>query len=373
MSCDVQAMMAQNDESAEGDGGYYNPKLPAVKSTDVADWSLPDDQFTNHFHVPRAEDRYEILAQLNVLSERDARITFDEEKHVYYVDGVRMPQSCTELLAKYRKPFIAEHAIAKMRKGKNWITKRMQYKRRDGTEMSDEEIAEVWENAGKVSSARGTLMHWQIEQRLNGRRIEKPHSPEFSQFLAFARDWLWHGPRKVYRTEVNLFHTGLRVAGQVDLICLETDGSFSIFDWKRSRHIKVDNPYENMLPPLDHLDDCNMNYYAMQLNLYRYILETEYQRKVSAMYVVVLHPAQNKYEVIEVEDKKKEVAWVHLALQEEQYASPSCCEVDATLALCARGRKQLEEKKVALDDETAKRARLSLREYINGQENEHPG
>ena len=41
---------------------------------------------------------FDALAKANALPEVDNRITFDEEKHVYHVDGKKVPQSVTRVL-----------------------------------------------------------------------------------------------------------------------------------------------------------------------------------------------------------------------------------------------------------------------------------
>ena len=45
-----------------------------------------------------------------------------------------------------------------------------------------------------------------------------------------------------------------------------------------------------MRPPLEHLPDCNYYHYCLQLNLYKYILSSEYGVAVSGMYLGVVHP-----------------------------------------------------------------------------------
>ena len=45
-----------------------------------------------------------------------------------------------------------------------------------------------------------------------------------------------------------------------------------------------------MLPPLGHIEDCQGMHYRLQLNAYRYILQTYYDFIVSGMYVVCTHP-----------------------------------------------------------------------------------
>jgi len=138
-------------------------------------------------------------------------------------------------------------------------------------------------------------MHWQVECHLNGYRVGEPRSPEFELFLFFERTFLRALGLTPWRTEMNLFHCGLRLAGQADLVCLDGRGDLVILDWKRSREIKSCSPDGNMRAPLEHLPSCNRFTYYLQLNTYRHMLETEYDLRVSAMYIVVLHPEQRPY------------------------------------------------------------------------------
>ena len=52
--------------------------------------------------------------------------------------------------------------------------------------------------------------------------------------------------------------------------------NFYLFDWKRSKQIKKENRYRKGKHPLNHLDDANYWHYALQLNIYKYILEKNY-------------------------------------------------------------------------------------------------
>ena len=95
--------------------------------------------------------------------------------------------------------------------------------------MSVEEIMEKWEANGRVQRSRGTLMHYHIEQHLNGATIEKPSSPEFDQFLEMYDAVL--SKYHIFRTEAPIFHPGLGVAGQVDCLCLDESGETVLWDW----------------------------------------------------------------------------------------------------------------------------------------------
>ena len=119
-----------------------------------------------------------------------------------------------------------------MKCGKHWEEKRLEFVKADGSEMTEEEIAQHWAFKGKVASARGTLLHYHCEAHLNGRHVAEPRSQEFEQFLlleAVLAEMGYHA----FRTEVCLFHCGLVVAGQPDALFANSVGELCLLDWKR--------------------------------------------------------------------------------------------------------------------------------------------
>jgi len=302
--------------------------MQPVRNGVCGDWRLPDDAFLASFHLASA-DHVEVLAARNPMP-REVRIQFDESAHTYTVDGLLVPRSVTGLLHKYVREFNAQAAIAAMKRGANWEVKQEEFKE-DGETMSDARIASTWAFRGEVARARGTLLHFQAESYLNGREIEEPNSADFQQFLLIY-DAIIRDKMEVYRTEVNIFHCGLRCAGQPDCICRDAEGRLVIWDWKRCASIKTDAP-EQMQPPLEHLADCNFNKYALQLNLYRYILESEYGFIVSKMLLGVVHPNRRGPQVLAVprlEDEIVELVEHEIALGTATEARPGS---DAVFAL----------------------------------------
>jgi hypothetical protein len=59
---------------------------------------------------------------------------------------------------------------------------------------------------------------------------------------------------------------------------------------------------------IEHLPDTNYWHYALQLNLYKYILETKYDKKITDLYIIVLHPEAQNYQRIKLPDLQSEVA-----------------------------------------------------------------
>ena len=150
-------------------------------------------------------------------------------------------------------------------------------------------------------------MHYHIEQYLNGANIEEPQSPKFKQFLELCESVL--SEFVMFRTELPMYHAGLNIAGTIDCLCFDKNGEVVIWDWKRSKDIRTDCQRQ-MLPPLQHLPDCNYYHYALQLNLYRYILESEYDMRVSRMILAVMHPLRHGPTCIDLPRMDTEIAMI---------------------------------------------------------------
>ena len=80
-----------------------------------------------------------------------------------------------------------------------------------------------------------------------------------------------------------------------------------ILDWKRTKLISFHNSFRSLAEPLQHLPASNGWLYALQLNTYRFILETEYGIRVSSMYLAQVHPCLPRAILIEVPRMQEEM------------------------------------------------------------------
>ena len=276
-----------------------------IRNGECGDWRLTDEDFLNSFCLP--PERRGTLAQRNPLPRED-RVVFVAADHAYFVDGIRVPLSVTGFLHQLSLEFDPHAAAAAMMEGPRWAEKQHEFTDECGAIMTVDEIVGTWARNGEVQRARGMLLHYHAEMFLNGYTIEGPHSPEFKQLCCLYSDIILNSGWEVYRTEATLFHCGLRIAGQADLLCKEPDGKLVIIDWKRARGIKYANPFRTLLEPLEHMDDTNYSLYSLQLNLYAYILESEYGFEVSRLLLGVVHPLNAAARCIEVPRLAEEVS-----------------------------------------------------------------
>ena len=162
---------------------------------------------------------------------------------------------------------------------------------------------------------------------MNGVSVQPPHSPKFKQVCQIYTALRSHG-MVPHRTELCIFHQGLRVAGQIDALFTDANRRHVIVDWKRVRNMRSDG-FGPLRYPLDCLPDSNYWIYSLQLNLYRYILETEYAFDVYAMYLAVVHPEQSLPRLIEVPRLDEEMHALHDFEIEQGRAVSSASSLDS--------------------------------------------
>ena len=222
---------------------------------------------------------------------RDYYISFDEANHKYTVDG-KILQSVTNIVENCFPKFDAQlHAMTTAAK----------------MGMTEEEVIAMWERKGKESRELGTAMHQKIESYYQGK--DSREDDAFRLFKVFA-DKVKLEP---YRTEWTVYDTDYNIAGTIDFVDYQ-DGKYTVYDWKRSDKIiangmpvKVSKYQEKGLYPLEHLENSAYYHYALQFSLYKFILEKNYDIKVSDLRLGIFHPSYEKPYVLKMPYLEKEV------------------------------------------------------------------
>jgi len=266
---------------------------------------------------------YPVLINKNSHS-RDKNIKFFEEDHKYIItcDPESKYTSVTTWCHSHFPHFNADEVINNMMKGKNW---------KEGHKywgLTAEEIKAKWNENGNSVAGAGTDLHYEIECFNNDKRFQFSYSNkelyeiymidfkeklefmpiEWHYFLNFVRD----NPTLIpYRTEWTIYNEDVKIAGSIDMVYENPDGTLSIYDWKRSKNITRINNFNKFAisPLICHLPDSNFWHYALQLNTYKVILEEKYGKKVKDLYLVRLHPdaEEKNYELIKLPDLSKDV------------------------------------------------------------------
>jgi hypothetical protein len=270
--------------------------------------------------------------------ERDEMIEFIEEGHKYIIKNDDFEyKSVTTIIHENFTGFDADKIISTMMTGKNWKKGNKYWG------MSEFDIKESWKKNGDEQSKLGTNLHYEIECFMNiemkeggdlngstgSNTVSYTHQDllsiyeyeiknniikaddkgdEWNYFLKYLKDTYWYKP---YRTEWKIYHEELKIAGSIDMVYENSDGTLSIYDWKRAKEIQKYNIYKkySVGECLKNVPDTNFYHYSLQLNLYKYILETKYNKKIKDLYLVRLHPNnKNKtYDLIECKDMTNEI------------------------------------------------------------------
>jgi len=255
---------------------------------------------------------------------RDINISFQEEGHKYTIatDPNSKYTSVTTWNHSHFPHFDADAVISNMMKGKNWKPGNKYWG------MTAEQIKKQWSDNGASVSGAGTTMHYNIEYFMNNSNLDYPylHSDllaeynkrqielkdedvlEWQYFLHFLRDY---PDLKPYRTEWLIYEDDLKLSGSIDMVYEKPDGTLMIYDWKRSKDITRVNNFNQYATTecISHLPNANFWHYSLQLNTYKMILESKYNKKVSELYLVRLHPdaQEGTYELIKVPDLSLEM------------------------------------------------------------------
>lgn len=255
---------------------------------------------------------------------RDDNIRFFEEGHKYLIlTDPNSNYTSVTTWNHYNFPqFDADNVIQNMIKGKNW---------KEGHKywgLTPQQIKDQWNNNKDAVANAGTKLHFYIECFHNNTNLHFDYknkdlyenymseqgeditntSLEWQYFINFIKDNL---DLKPYRTEWTVYHEEAKIAGSIDMVYENSDGTLSIYDWKRVKNItRINNFNKYAIPPvICHLPDSNFWHYALQLNTYKYILQTKYNKKIKDLFLVRLHPEseEKNYELVQLPDLSVEV------------------------------------------------------------------
>lgn len=230
---------------------------------------------------------------------RDNNISFQEEGHIYDINGDKTYTSVTTWIHSLFEHFDADKIIDKMMNSKNWTNNKYYGK-------TSEEIKNIWEINRDISAKAGTKLHYDIECTYNNIKVDND-SQEFKYFLDFYEDY--KNTLEPFRTEMLVYYEELKLSGSIDMIFKCKDGTYEIYDWKRSKEILKSSNFNKWIKSevVSHIPDTNYWHYSLQLNTYKYILQKKYDMKVGNLYLVVLHPDNNKYLRIKAPDLQDEI------------------------------------------------------------------
>ena len=232
------------------------------------------------------------------------RITFVEKNHCYLIDGqpTNSP-SVTRLLKKFKKPFEKEKMAARVAK-RNRVT-----------------VAQVladWDMNNLYSTTIGSMLHKYIENFYCNKKTEFEgtfdglgfdEKKKIAENLPVLVDYF----QKFYSDHQHLlcvrneFVLGdledTKICGMSDMLCYntKTDG-LEILDFKTNKKMEKKSPYGNLFHPFDDMSEGEINEYTIQLNTYKYFIETYTNLKISNLKLAWFNVVNPGYITFDLED-----------------------------------------------------------------------
>ena len=202
-------------------------------------------------------------------------ISFKEEGHLYEsIDDANISWlSVTSFIAKFKPKFDREGQAVKSSKNKRskWYG------------MTPKEIIAAWDGETNRAITLGNFYHNQREADMLDLKTIGRHGVEVPIIKPITDDQGTKiAPKQKLEEGVYPEHLvylkSIGVCGQADVVEV-VNGKINITDYKTNKEIK-DKGFTNwegitnkMFRPVNHLDDCNLNHYNLQLSIYAYIIK----------------------------------------------------------------------------------------------------
>jgi len=218
-----------------------------------------------------------------VISERQKQLglVFEEERHIYTMNGKTDWPSVSKVLKKFYKPFPTEEAA---------------YNKAGGDPEKQQQLIEEWAAAGQYSTNLGSRVHFILEEeaiKRNGsyKEVRKPiFECDLTQLMKSDKmivagkrylDLLEQRQVELLDTEMVLGDPTLGYTGQPDKVWLTMNKTgdecgLLITDWKtnKPKNFQVNDYTESMYEPFQDLPNNALGHYYVQLPLYgKLILE----------------------------------------------------------------------------------------------------
>ena len=222
-----------------------------------------------------AKEIRDIISQ----KQNELGLTFEEENHIYTMNGKTDYPSVSKVLKKFYTEFPTEEAA---------------YNKAKGDPIKQQELIAEWAAAGDYSTNMGSRVHFVLESEVIKKHgnYKEVRQPEFKcdltqimkgdNMIVAGKKYLELMEQRgavLLDTEMVLGHPDLGYTGQPDKVWLmmnrdNTDFGIVITDWKtnKPKNFTVTNFTKKMLHPFDDYNDNALGHYYIQLPLYGRLL-----------------------------------------------------------------------------------------------------
>jgi len=229
-------------------------------------------------------------------------ITFYDEPHKYYIDNKQLI-SVTTLLHKYEEEFDEDY----------WAEyKANQYG------LTPKEVKFAWRFINKKGTIKGSAIHDYAENKFQNKEFTYPKQLILNEF-GFDPVWNEYQITKKHvdkfyndvqgklipiRTEFVVYDKESLIAGMLDILFYNVKTKeFQIWDWKTNKKFSKENNERHFLNELYTIENCDLEIYSLQLEMYKQIIEKNTGIKLGKSYIVWFSHNNESYEIIETKDR----------------------------------------------------------------------
>lgn len=184
-------------------------------------------------------------------------LRFHDEGHKYESvtpDG-RKWLGVTTLISKFKIPFDSSIVYKNVKDPKSkWYG------------MNPAEVLRIWKSEANRSTTVGSWFHKKMEDR----EVSPISCCPINEGWKYAGDQILHPG--VY-PEFFAYNAYYGLCGQADRVECTPQGVVNIGDYKTNKKLETEGfRGKKMLPPIQHLDDCHLSHYSLQMSFYMWMI-----------------------------------------------------------------------------------------------------
>jgi hypothetical protein len=233
-------------------------------------------------------------------------VTFYDEPHKYFINNKELI-SVTTLIHKYQEEFNEEF----------WS----EYKGNQFN-ISPIEILRAWKFINRKGTIRGSAIHDYAENLFQNKKFEYPKQLILNEFgfdpvqhtYDICKKHVDNFYNKVQsrlipiRTELVVYDRETLIGGMLDILFYNIKAQeYQIWDWKTNKEFTLAEPKRHLLNDLFMLEDCDLELYSLQLEMYKQIIQKNVPIKLGKSYIVWFSHNNDNYKVIETLDREYHV------------------------------------------------------------------
>jgi hypothetical protein len=176
--------------------------------------------------------------------------------------------------------------------------------------LTELEVLEEWKKQKEFGIEVGKLIHLYLENLFINKHIQITTQLDIVDRLNLYKNFAYN----YYNDHQHLlpvFYEKIitinNIAGQLDFLGYNLkENIYTLRDYKTDKKFRTENRYQKFKYPINHLDDCEYNKYALQLSFYRYMLEP-LNLEFEDNKIIWFNEQNTNYKIIELPYLKDEV------------------------------------------------------------------